>query len=138
MNISYGRLCEIRNDFSPRCELCGVPFIPQDDVQFLRDDNGWMTVHLKCVIRMARAAIDVRRSARPWQSMNTAPKNATDVEVVTPDGNQVIAHYAENLSGEEQPAFRGWFTQVGTGRGAYFREIKPSRWRPLNGQAKES
>jgi hypothetical protein len=63
-----------------------------------------------------------------WQHMDTAPKNATEVEVLTRDDKIVVAHWASDLSGEEQPPFRGWFVR----KASYFGEIEtPKEWRPL-------
>lgn len=44
------------------------------------------------------------------------------------------AHFAQDLSGEEQPPFRGWYRPVllDDGRVSYFSEVhgKPAWWRP--------
>ena len=64
-----------------------------------------------------------------WQLMDTAPKNATWVEVVLPGGaSTCLAHWASDLSGEEQPKFQGWFRRLGD----HFRKIipPPIAWRP--------
>lgn len=48
-----------------------------------------------------------------WQPMGTAPKNATEVTLKMNTGAiYPRAHWAQNLSGEEQPAFAGWFVQI--------------------------
>jgi hypothetical protein len=63
-----------------------------------------------------------------WRTMESAPKNATWVEVDT--GTRIVrAHWASNLSGEEQPPFEGWFED----KGSYFAAVFPSpiRWRPI-------
>lgn len=68
-----------------------------------------------------------------WQPIETAPKNATDVLVLLHDSvglpYVMVAHWAEDLSGSEQPPFRGWFYNTGYG----FSEVpkKPKRWHPL-------
>ena len=61
--------------------------------------------------------------------MESAPKNCTLVEVKLPDLTVVEAHWASNLSGEEQPAFEGWFVRDG-GCG-YVGVPNPILWRPL-------
>lgn len=69
-----------------------------------------------------------------WQPMSTAPKNATNVEVLTAEGKQLVAHWAEDLSGEDQPAFSGWFIKVEGSKHclAYFSGIRePKAWRPI-------
>ena len=70
-----------------------------------------------------------------WQPMKSAPKNATWVEVLLANGRSVQrAHWASNLSGEEQPPFEGWFyeREVGSGKGSGYHQItpKPIAWRP--------
>lgn len=60
--------------------------------------------------------------------MKTAPKDCTWVLVELPDGSHTEAHWASDLSGEEQPAFRGWFERGDRG----FVEVPdPVRWRHL-------
>lgn len=71
---------------------------------------------------------------RAWQFMTTAPLNATPIEVQLPSGETMIAHWACDLSGEEQPPFEGWFTWVGSDRHGYYTEIPtPDFWRPIDG-----
>jgi hypothetical protein len=66
--------------------------------------------------------------SEPWQEMGTAPLNATWVEVRMKDGTVLRAHWASDLSGEEQPPFEGWFID----RGTYMLGIDdPYAWRPL-------
>lgn len=70
---------------------------------------------------------------RDWRAMSSAPKNAKWVEV--DNGVATIrAHFAEDLSGEDQPAFSGWFYAVKDekDRTLYFAAVhpKPKRWRP--------
>jgi hypothetical protein len=61
-----------------------------------------------------------------WHSIDTAPQNATDIEALMPDGTVMVVHWAEDLSGEEQPPFRGWFTD----RGRYYEQVDtPVGWR---------
>lgn len=43
------------------------------------------------------------------------------------DGREVEAHYACDLSGENQPPFEGWFER----RGTYFSAVEPVAWRLL-------
>ncbi len=49
-----------------------------------------------------------------WKPIRTAPMNATWVILKLRDGTEVRAHYAEDFSGEDQPAFCGWFREAGT------------------------
>lgn len=51
-----------------------------------------------------------------WLPMRDAPQNAEEVIVLTKKGGShrpVICHWAQDLSGEEQPAYRGWFYWTG-------------------------
>lgn len=54
-----------------------------------------------------------------WQPMSTAPKDCTWIIIRNDKGETYKAHWAEDESGEYQPAFRGWFYDPGT----YFREV---------------
>jgi hypothetical protein len=64
-----------------------------------------------------------------WRLMSSAPQNATWLEAKLEDGRTAKIHWAEDLSGSDQPPFRGWFYDAD----GYFYEIfpKPVRWRPL-------
>lgn len=65
-----------------------------------------------------------------WRDIRTAPHNAEEVEVCMANG--VIhprAHFACDLSGEEQPAFRGWF--IPSDSGGFVQIEKPKSWRPI-------
>ena len=70
-----------------------------------------------------------------WQSIETAPKNASNVILrvpckrLHPDHREVIAHWASDLSGEEQPPYKGWFYDDGHGFSAVTPE--PTHWRAL-------
>ena len=62
--------------------------------------------------------------------IETAPKNATNIEVQMHDGKRMIAHFAKDLSGEDCPPFVGWFTKSKNGN--YYNQIKkPDLWRPI-------
>lgn len=65
-----------------------------------------------------------------WQPIKTAPRNASWVDVLMGDGTVQRAHWASDLSGEDQPPFEGWFVN----RGTYFEGIpEPVAWRPCSG-----
>lgn len=70
-----------------------------------------------------------------WNPIATAPRNATDIRVRMEDGSILEpAHWACDLSGEDQPAFRGWFIPVRDSRGTIscYRGIpEPTEWQPL-------
>lgn len=66
-----------------------------------------------------------------WRTMDTAPKDGTEIIVFSPRAGtkgKLIAHWAQDLSGEEQPPFRGWYYWSGHG----FNEVcDPVSWMPL-------
>ena len=70
-----------------------------------------------------------------WQSIETAPRNASNVILrvpckrLHPDHREVIAHWAEDMSGEEQPPYKGWFYDDGRDFSAVTPE--PTHWRPF-------
>lgn len=51
---------------------------------------------------------------------------ARDVQVFLPDGRELVAHWASDLSGDEQPPFQGWFTASGRG---FIQISQPMFWR---------
>jgi hypothetical protein len=61
--------------------------------------------------------------------MNSAPRNAKWLILLLNNGTTVRAHYAEDLSGEDQPPFRGWFEEMGSHG---FSEVSgdPIGWKP--------
>lgn len=74
------------------------------------------------------SAVEAIVSKTAWRGMTTAPKNSTEVEVRLKDGRVLVAHWAQDLSGEEQPPFSGWFVY----NGSYCSGIdEPVAWRPL-------
>lgn len=67
-----------------------------------------------------------------WLPIATGPQTATWVMGKLADGKEVRMHWACDLSGEDQPAFKGWFEEVGTGAHRWFRGVDPAYWRPIN------
>jgi hypothetical protein len=69
-----------------------------------------------------------------WNTIDTAPLHQQDIRVLNAYGEHV-AHYACDLSGEDQPPFKGWFAEVRdeSGKVTRFEEVspKPTHWRPL-------
>ncbi len=90
---------------------------------------------LERLISVARAALaGTSANPEPWQPIKTAPRNATTIRVKMRDGVMHEAHWAEDISGEDQPAFRGWFIAVGNS----FREIdEPVEWMPMDAPTPE-
>lgn len=79
-------------------------------------------------------------AADGWQMPALAPQTATWVQLgYPPQGSReppiVIAHWASDMSGEEQPGFEGWFRHnLGYGGKSYgFVEVPTGwvAWRPL-------
>lgn len=67
------------------CSTCGRPFnTGYANFKHVRDPDG-------------------------WQPMETAPKNATWIDVILEDGMELEAHWSEDMSGEFQPKYAGWF-----------------------------
>lgn len=88
----------------------------------------------------SRSEVDVMNDAE-WQPMSTAPKNATDVRVRMADGKVIDrAHWACDLSGEDQPPFRGWFCPVlrADGSVSYYAGLgEPVGWMPVREHARK-
>lgn len=60
-----------------------------------------------------------------WCNMDSAPKDGRNIKVRDKDGNETIAHFAQDLSGEEQPPFKGFFES----RGRDFIQVIPVEWK---------
>ena len=73
--------------------------------------------------------------ANDWRPIDSAPKDASEIEVRLPDGSVLVAHWAEDTSGEEQPSFRAWFQAFRDSQGqvCYYGQLPdtPTGWRPL-------
>ena len=66
-----------------------------------------------------------------WQPMSTAPQNGEWIQVKIWNEKIYLAHFAEDLSGEDQPPFSGWFTNCGRD---YSSVGEPLGWQPLSEQ----
>jgi hypothetical protein len=65
-----------------------------------------------------------------WDPMDNAPRPCTEIRGRDEKGNLLEPmHYAQDLSGEDQPAFIGWFVPMEGGQG--FRQVHPVEWQPL-------
>jgi len=65
-----------------------------------------------------------------WKTIAEAPKAQT-VEVLLSDEKTIVeAHWASDLSGEEQPPFEGWFVKAG--EHSYSQIKTPVAWREIN------
>lgn len=65
-----------------------------------------------------------------WQPIETAPKDATWIRLLLRSGKVVRSHFGEDLSGEEQPKFSGWFTEGGYKGGFIEVDSPPTHWAP--------
>lgn len=68
-----------------------------------------------------------------WQPMDTAPKTLHGFRALMADGTiHDDVHWAEDMSGSDQPPFRGWFIPVvRDGKVVRYQEIeKPVQWMP--------
>lgn len=67
-----------------------------------------------------------------WLSIDDAPKNARWVIGLFESGAELEVHWASDLSGEEQPPFRGWFARYpGGGERGFYQTDEPVAWKPV-------
>jgi hypothetical protein len=79
--------------------------------------------------------ITVAVAVNPWRPFDTAPKDAREILVlVDVNGcwNTAVVHYAEDLSGSEQPPYKGWFYWTGYDFAQF--DKKPKFWAPIPGK----
>lgn len=75
-----------------------------------------------------------------WDPMSNAPASTREIRGRDKDGKILEPmHFACDLSGEDQPAFRGWFvpSRDKDGRVLGFSEVQPVEWQPLTAQPEE-
>lgn len=66
-----------------------------------------------------------------WDPMSNAPASTREIRGRDASGKLLEPmHFACDLSGEEQPAFQGWFVPSTGGRGFY--QVRPVEWQPLS------
>ena len=65
---------------------------------------------------------------RDWRSMESAPRDSRWIEIEDKKHQILRAHFAQDLSGSDQPPFSGWFIEGGD---RWFVQVHPIRWRPL-------
>ena len=63
-----------------------------------------------------------------WIPMRLAPVCRPYLDGLLADGQVVDIHFAQDLSGEEQPPFSGWFRPLESGHG--YIQVHPKAWRP--------
>ena len=107
-----------------------VPVSPDDELEriaaaFWRSPRS--TEDLWISIRAAAlASLGAASPASPWQPISTAPRNATWIIGKFRDEDVRRIHFAEDLSGSDQPAFSGWFYESGKS----FHPCEPIAWMP--------
>lgn len=103
------------------------PLQPSDDI--MRRNGLWAEWATKLGLEaLSSYPIPLEWLDEGWLPMWAGPKDCSSVVVRTSEVIHPDAHFAQDLSGEEQPPFSGWFYPCGSG----FRKIvKPRAWRPL-------
>lgn len=104
------------------------PVQPVEDV-YMRDALAWENWCKRRAEAQHAEPLDVTWEAEGWLPMWAAPRNAKNVKVRLSNGEiHEPVHFAQNLSGEEQPAFSGWFKPDGKG----YREVENVKaWMPI-------
>lgn len=113
----------VRNRDIVKCARDFLIATPKEESEIVRSGT-WST------IRLARQfKLDVHLvlpSIGSWRPICSAPKDASQLVVQMSNGLVQIAHWAEDLSGSEQPVFQGWFVE----RPSFMEEIDtPKYWR---------
>lgn len=62
-----------------------------------------------------------------WQPITAEQQHGKWLDVMMADGEIVRAHWAQDMSGEEQPPYRGWFRRIGSFNGQIG---EPILWKP--------
>jgi hypothetical protein len=102
-----------------RCPKCGFSITKEEAAAALEKFKPYMVSCVQ-IFEEWRSTI--------WQPIETAPRNATWLLVKMADGMIYRAHWACDLSGEEQPPFRGWFIR----KSDFMKQIEtPKFWMPL-------
>lgn len=109
---------------------CGTPATKGCGRQ-LYDPDHTATV-VQCGVDAGAGVRHYCATCAAWQPMETATRQGEQVHGWVMgqlrDGTTVRMHWASDLSGEEQPAFRGWFKADGPHRHV---QVDPVRWRPF-------
>jgi hypothetical protein len=92
-------------------------------------DGGPVRAALRAITTAHQAGIAEKRE---WRPIETAPKDGTKLLLTNdrhPQCLMIVGHWAQDLSGEEQPPFQGWFHWSGCG----FAQLpdEPTHWQPL-------
>lgn len=80
--------------------------------------------------RFSEEAAAMPTVSEGWLNMDSAPKDGRNIRVRDKEGKIHNAHFAQDLSGEEQPPFSGWFYR--NERNNQYHQVKPVEWRSLD------
>lgn len=107
------------------------PVQPADDI--MRSMEGWRQWCQAHKAAEHEEPLSPELIAAGWLPMWTEPRQARSFRALMSDGSELPdVHFAEDLSGEEQPAFSGWFVPCGPG---FVAVKKPLAWRPIEDAA---
>jgi desulfoferrodoxin (superoxide reductase-like protein) len=62
-------------------------------------------------LNLAEVRLFMRAS---WQHVTTEQHNGKWLDVMMSNGEIIRAHWAQDMSGEEQPPYRGWYREMGS------------------------
>lgn len=66
-----------------------------------------------------------------WQPMQIAPKDCRWITVLTSEGDEERVHWAEDLSGSDQPPYQGWFKEHPSPKCGFIQVRGPFQgWKP--------
>jgi hypothetical protein len=96
-----------------------------------RPPDGWPRgLCLDCGMPQVDQGQHYKPVPEGWEPIETAPKWCGEQDYLLPDGSVVVGHWAQDLSGECQPPFKGFFTKRGRDyHGDIMVEIHPIAWR---------
>lgn len=104
--------------------------------EFIENNASGITEYLKLfwedqlkkgqsIVSEAEQSLTTIEETKHWKPMSDAPRDCTWIKVRTADGKTHRAHWASDTSGEDQPAFEGWFIAAGY----IFSQVRPIVWR---------
>ncbi|MES2596044.1 MAG: hypothetical protein V4662_11940 [Verrucomicrobiota bacterium] len=106
-------------------QLC--PVQPGDDV--VRSVKAWESWCQQHKAAEHEPLLTPEIQAAGWLPMWAAPRRCESIRVLMRDGSEhPDVHFAEDLSGEEQPAFSGWFIPAGR---SFLGISDPLAWQPI-------
>jgi hypothetical protein len=104
------------------------PVQPAEEV-YMRDALAWQNWCKRRAEAQWAEPLDETWEAEGWLPMWAAVRSTKEIRVRTVDGAiHEPVHFAQDLSGEEQPPFSGWFKPSGSG---YAEVENVKAWMPL-------